>query len=323
MDHARGLISAILAALSFAAFGQAQPYPAKPVTLIVSAAPGGPNELEARIYANKMTELLAQQFLLDFKPGAGTTLGPAFVAKAAADGYTRLVATGNFTVAPSFYKNLSYNNVRDFAPLSLMSKRMSALLVHPSFPAKSFAEYLAYAKTSPGKLNFGTTGAGSITHLAGAWMHSATGTQATFVHYKGAGPQQLDLVSGRLDATAMGLLVGLPLIKAGKLRALAILNDRRSDLLPGVPTIAEQGIPGYDYPAWLGLLAPAGTPAAVVGRLSENLARVAKSPDVAAKLEAEGGVMIGSTPAQFGQLIVAETARWQKLIQELGITLAE
>jgi tripartite-type tricarboxylate transporter receptor subunit TctC len=312
----------LLAASAFSQ-GAADAYPSKPVTVVNPYAPGGTADTETRLYTAKLMAMTGQPFIVDYKPGAGTAIGTAYVAKAPADGHTLLVATGSLTVLPALYKDLTFDAVKDFAPVSLMSQRTSVLIAHPSFPAKNFVEYIAYAKAHPGKINFGTAGAGSITHLAGAWIDGATRTSATFIHYKGTGPVMPDLLAGRVDVTAAGLLSALPFIKSGKLRAVAVMGAQQSKLLPGVQTIAEQGIPGYNYASWLGISAPGSTPPAIVNKLSEVLARVAKSPDVAGPLEAEGGTMIGSTPAQFRQVIVTEIERWQKVVRDAGIKLEQ
>ncbi len=290
-------------------------FPARSVTLIVPFAPGG-NDAEARLEATKMSELMGQPFVVDYKPGAGSTVGTAHVARAAPDGYTLLVASGPFTSLSALYKDLGFDPVKDFAPVSLMSKRTTVMLVYPGFVAKTFPEYIAYAKANPSKVNFGTAGVGATVHLAGAWIHSATSTKVTFIHHKGSGPMLTELAAGRIDVAPANLLVATAQIKSGKARVLAVMSDTRSPLLPGVPTIAEQGIPGYDYASWLGYIAPAGTPAAVVNRLSEGFARVAKSPDIAKRFENEGAFMIGSTPAEFRKMIVAETERWNTVVRE-------
>jgi tripartite-type tricarboxylate transporter receptor subunit TctC len=298
-------------------------YPSRPVSVVIPYAPGGPADLETRLYTGKLTTMMGQPFVIDYKPGAGTALGSGYVAKAAPDGYTLLVVTGSLTVFPALFKDLNFDTVKDFAPVSLMSERTSVLLVTPDFVPKTFQEYIAFAKANPGKINFGTAGAGSITHLAGAWLHGATKTNATFVHYKGTGPIMPDLFSGRIEATAAGLLASLPAIKAGKVRALAVMGLHQSALLPGVRTIAESGIPGYNYSSWLGFSATGGTPTPIVNKLSETLAKVVKLPDVAGPLEAQGGRMIGSTPAQLQQLILDEIARWKKVVADSNIKLEQ
>ena len=298
-------------------------YPTKPVVAILAAAPGSSSDKEARLYFAKMGDLMGQPFLMDFKPGAGGTVGSAFVAKARPDGHTLLMVSGTFSTFSAVYKDLSFDPLRDFAPISLMSQRTSVFLVNAAFPATSFAEYIAYALANPGKINFASPGAGSVTHLAGAWIHTATKSKVTFVHYKGASALTLDLVTGRVHAAPLGLLSVMPLIKSGKLRVLAVMKRQRSPLLPGVPTIAEKDIPGYEYSAWLGFSAPAGTPTPVISKLSENFAKVAKAPDVISAMEAEGSVMVGSSPAQFRQHIQHETERWQRVIQQADIKLEE
>ena len=296
-------------------------YPSKPVVVIAGIATGGGIDIEGRLYLKKMTEFLGQPFVLDFKPGAAGTIGAGYVAKARPDGYTLLATTGGFTVFPAFYKDLSFDVMRDFAPISLMSERFSVLQVSQSFPAKTFPEYLAYVKANPGKVNFGTTGVGSITHLAGAWLHGATNTSVTFIPYKGNGPLMQELIAGRVDVSCGILTSSLPLVKAGKSRALAVLNDKQSRLFPGLKTVAEHGVTGYNYANWMGFLAPGATPAVLVNKLSDEFARTARSQEVVNVLESEGSIPVGSTPAQFRQLIALETARWQKVVLDNGIKL--
>jgi tripartite-type tricarboxylate transporter receptor subunit TctC len=296
-------------------------FPSKPVTMVIPFAPGGPVDIEGRRHAAKMTELMGQNFLLDFKPGAGETIGAAFVARAPADGYTVLVGSASFTINPFLYSNLPYDVLRDFAPVSLVSQRASLLLAHPSLPAKNIQELIAYARANPDKLNWGTTGAGTISHLSGAWFQNAAGVKATFVHYKGAGPAQIDLLAGRTDLGSLTVLASLPLLKSGKVKALGTLSSVRSKILPDLPSIEEQGVPGYNASSWFGILAPAATPAAVINRLSEGFAKAVRSPDVATPLEAEGIALVGSTPVQFRQMLAGETERWRKVVQENGIKL--
>ncbi len=319
---------AMLAALpallmSGSVFAQAATYPSKPVTMIIPLAPGGPVDSEMQIYLPKLREVFGQSFIVDFKSGAAGTIAATHVAKAAPDGYTLLVINSAFTIFPAVYKDLPFDFLRDFAPITLMSKRPLLLMVPASFPAKTYAEYIAYARANPGKINFGTTGAGTGTHLSGAWLHHATHTAATFIHYTGTGAVLPDLIAGRLDATGVALPPAMPLMKSGKLRALAIMSDRRSPYIPDLQTIEEMGIPGYDYSSYTGFLAPVATPAAVVSRLSEGFIKLVKLPEVTARLEADGNVVIGNSPAQFRQILVTETNHWRKLVQDLGIKLEQ
>ena len=299
--------------------GTAEAFPAKPVMVIVAQTPGGPNDQEARIYMTKMQSLLGQPFVLDFKPGAGSIIGSNYVAKAVPDGYTILLAAGAFTIIPALSPEVSYDAVKDFAPISLMSQKPAAVMVNLNFPARTFAEYIAYARANPGKLNVGTAGSGSTVHLMSAWMHSATNTSVTFIPYKGVAPILPDLLTGRVDATIVTLLVAGPLLKAGKVRVIAVTDDKRSKLMPDVPTVAEQGIPGFSYTNWLGFVGPAATPAVLINKLSDAFAKTARLPDVIAPLEADGSTLVGSSPSHFRQLLVTESQRWRKLVQDAGI----
>ena len=316
------VIAAVAQSATICAQGLPDSYPQRPVVVVAGIAPGGPIDLEARVYVTKMTSLMGQSFVLDFKPGATGTIGAAFVAKARPDGHTLLVASASFTIFPSVYDDLSFDVVKDFAPLTLATQRTSVLQVNPSFPAKTLSEYLAYARANPGKINFGTTGAGSGSHLAGAWLHTATNTKVTFVHFKGTGQLLQEVIAGRIDVASGTLVLSFPLIKTGKVHPMVILNDQRSKLLPELPTVAEQGIPDFNYSNWLGFLAPAATPVPIVNKLGEAFARAARSPDVIASLDVGGSIAVGSTPAQFRQLIITETARWRKVIQAAGIKLS-
>lgn len=318
----RALLGAAAMLLSAGAAAQSS-FPAKPVTVIIPFAPGGPVDIEGRRHAARMQEIMGQPFVLDYKPGAGETIGANYVAKSAPDGYTLLVGSASFTINPYLYKNLPYDIMKDFAPVSLVSQRNSMLLARSGFPANNVKELVAYAKANPGKVNWGTTGPGSISHLSGAWFANAAGVDVTLVHYKGAGPAQVDLVAGRTDVGSLTVLASIPLIKAGKVKALGSLANKRSKIMPEVPTIEEQGVAGYNASSWFGVLAPAATPAAVVNRLSEGFARTVKSPEVAGPLEAEGLTLVGSTPAQFRQMLVAESERWGRVVKQNGISLEQ
>ena len=316
------LVSILLGCGTAWAQEPASAYPSKNVLLIDAQAPGGPADLEARLYAKKMAGYFGQNFIIDSKPGAGTSIASAYVARARPDGYTLQIVTGSFTIFPALYNNLSFDTLKDLAPVALMSQRTTVLIAHPAFPAKSFEEYIAHARANPGKINFSALGVGSGAHLGGVWLHGATKTQVTFIHYKGVTLQTPDLVAGRVDATFGSALSAFPLIKSGKVRVLAVGNDQRSNLLPGVPSISEY-VPGFNYVAWLGFVAPAATPPAIISKLNDGFVRAAKEPDVASTLEAEGSIMVGSTPAQFRQFLAADTNRNRKLIQDNAIRLTD
>ena len=308
-----------------AALAQGAPnYPARAVSVVVPYAAGGPADLQARLLATKLAENLHQSFVLDFKPGAGGAIGAAFVAKAPADGYTLLISSGGFNVYPSLVKKPIYDPVADFAPVSLLTKRSSLFVVRASLPVKSVAEYIAYARANPNKLNFGTPGLGSGPHLGSEWFHQMIDAKVTYVHYKGTAQMVLDLVSGRVD-TAMTVPAGLlAQIRSGKLRLLGVTGLDRSPLLPDVPTVAEQGVPGFDFTGGLGVLAPRGTPPAVVTKLSAEIVKVSREPDVFKRLADDGNEQkSASTPEEFRRFIVAEVARWKKVVQDSGIPLED
>ncbi len=303
------------------AFSQAggDAYPAKTVTIINAAVPGGSTEAEMRLYTQKISDSTGRPFVIDFKPGAGGTIGVAYVAKSAPDGYTLLLADGNFTSAPAFYKELPYDAARDFASISLISKRPTVLMIHPSLPIKTATEYFAFARANPGKLNFGTVGAGSTTHMNGAWMHSAAKVMVTFVHYKGTGAMMPDLLAGRIHATAITFLSSLPHIKAEKMRALGITTSERSKLWPELPTVEEQGAPGYDYSSWIGIVAPAKTPTPIIEKLNAELAKATQDPGINKKLTSEFVQIVASTPDQASRFFREDVDRWRRMADVIGV----
>jgi tripartite-type tricarboxylate transporter receptor subunit TctC len=302
--------------------GSAAPYPSRTVMMVVPFAPGGGTDIEGRTFANKLSENLGRQFVLDYKPGAAMTIGMSYAAKAAPDGYTVLFVSANYSLVPIAVKDLPYDPTKVFAPVSLLSKRSALMVVHPSLPAKNVKEYIALARARPGEINFATGGPGGIQHLTGAWLNSLTKTKTTFIHYKSSALMVPDMLAGRSHITPMSFPLGLPLVKSGKLRALGVASLERNPLMPDLPTFAEQGVPGFEYSTWLGLVAPAQTPAAIISKLNDELVKVARSPDVAQKLGDETR-LIGSTPEQFRQHIATETERWRKLVKEAGIKFDE
>jgi len=300
-------------------------YPSKPVTIILPIAPGAAQDIETRLYLPRLSEGLGQPAIIDYKPGAGASIGAIYVSKALPDGYTILAVTPGFTVYQAFFPldKLPYDPNRDFAPVSLTNKRGALLVVSPVMGVKTFPEYLAYVKANPEKVNFGTSGSGGIFHIVGAWLHSATNTRVTFIHYKGAGPMYTDFLAGRVTVGPGLPFVVAPHIKTGKMIPIATMSGERSKFMPELKTLAEFGVTGYDYVSWSGILAPARTPEAIVNRLSEEFAKVARAPEVVKKMESDGAEMVGSTPEQFRQVIAVESARWRKVVQENGIKLEE
>ncbi len=323
MRHSSAAMTSLAAALLLqphvANAQSADNFPTKPITIIANVAAGGPTDIEARLHMKKMTEFMGQQFLLDYKAGAAGAIGSNYVAKSKPDGYTILITSASFTILPAFMSQ-PFDVEKDFAPITLISQRTSVLIASPTFAPKNFKEYLAYARANPVKINFGWVGPSVV---VGAWIHNSTGTRVTFVPYKGTAPVLTDVMGGRLDVSSATMTLALPLIKSGKVKPLAILEDKRSPLLPDVPTVKEQGFPEFNYQAWLGYLAPAGTPPAIVSKLSQNFAKTVKSPEIASVLEAEGNRPVGLTPEEFKQLIATETARWRQLAKETGFKLEE
>ena len=316
-------LTAITTVLVWTTGAAAQSYPIRPVTIIVPLAAGAATDIETRLYARKLSETMGQSFVTDYKPGAGTTLGANYVAKAAPDGYTLLALTGSFMASAALYPSLPFDPIKDLAPVALMSKDTGVIAAHPGLPYRSIPEYVAYAKANPDAINVATTGSGGGPHLSAAWFHGLTKTKVTFVHYKGAAAALPDLLTGRVHVMFVALQNIQGELKAGKLKAIGLSSGQRSALLPGVKTAAEQGVVGFDYANIFGISAPGAVPAPIIDRLAVELAKVAKSPDVLKILEGDGKLAIGSTPGQFRQLIASEIAVFKKIIQENGIKLEE
>lgn len=298
-------------------------FPNKPVRVIVAQAPGGATDIQARLFAARMTQSLGQQFIVDNRAGGGAAAVLAFSlgAKANPDGHTLLAIIPSFTFSPALYRNYPVDPVKDFAPVSWLTRAPYLLVVNASNPAKSVSELIAQAKARPGELLFGAGNTGSGTHLVTLWFLAAANIKATYVPYRSTGIAMLDLAGGRIDATLANVLSAGPQVKSGKLRALGISTAQRSRVLPDLPTIAEQGAPGYNASTFHGYAAPAGTPAAIVNKLSVAFARVVQSPDVAGKLAADGGEPIGSTPREFRDFIAAEVRVWRRIVKESHVKI--
>ena len=321
MKKLNGALAAALLLSPMTALAQA--YPTRPVTVVIAFAPGASTDIEARIYNQKLTELTGQSFVMDYKPGAGTTIGNAYVAKATPDGYTLQAITGGFNASPALYPKLSYDPVKDFAPISLMSRRTTLIVTNADTPYKTLKEYIAYARANPGKVNVATTGAGGSPHLNAAWFHQLINARPTYVHYKASAPAQTDLMAGRVDLYFTTALSAVPHLKSGRQRALSIANLERSPLFPDLLPASELGAPGFDYSSIFGYITQAAVPQPIIAKLASELQKTAKDPDVAKRIENDGGFMVGSTPAQFRDIIVTEIARFRKIVQENNIKLEE
>jgi tripartite-type tricarboxylate transporter receptor subunit TctC len=316
-----GHLAAILVlALTLATTASAQGYPSKPIRFVVPYAPGGNTDILARLLGQKLSEAWGQQVIIDNRPGAASTVGAELVARAPADGYTLIMGSfGNIIVANSLYKNLKYDPFRDFASIALVSLPPGILVENPAVPAQNVRELIAYAKSNPGRLNYGSPGSGAWNHLFFELFNASAGISIVHVPYKGIAPAVVDLLGGQVQLAISAFPTALPHIRSGKLRALAVTSAKRSGLMTDVPTVAESGLAGYEAAGWFGVLAPAGTPPAVVAKLNAEINRILELPEVKASLASDGAEPAGGTPAQMTESARAASAKWSKLIRELNL----
>jgi tripartite-type tricarboxylate transporter receptor subunit TctC len=317
----RSLIAGAVA-LSLAVAGiaaqAADPFPSKPITLIVPFAPGGTTDIVARAVAEKLGAQLKQTVVVDNRPGAGGNLGAGIAAKSAADGYTLFMATVAHTMAPGLYKSLPYDFVKDLDPIALVALTPNVLLVNPSIPAKNVAELVAYIKAHPHAVSYGSAGIGSTEHLSGEMFRAMTGTDIVHIPYKGGAPMMADLMGGQIQMAIETSPSAAPQVRSGKVRALAVTTAKRSSAYPGVPTLEEAGIKGYDVTTWFAIMAPHGTPAAVEQRLNTELLKVVGLPDVQKRFEEQGVSAGDMTQAQLAAFIKTETVKWTKVAKDSG-----
>jgi tripartite-type tricarboxylate transporter receptor subunit TctC len=311
-----------LALLLFCAHAFAAAYPDHPIHLIVPFAAGGGNDTVARLVGHSLTAELGQPVVVDNRPGAGGVVGAEAAARAPADGYTLFLGgVGSHAINPNLHAHLSYDPVKDFAPISLIASAPLVLVVHPSVAATSVRELVALARAQPGRLNYASNGNGSSSHLASAMFASMACINMVHVPYKGLSPALTDLLSGQVQLMFSSVVAILPHVKAGKLRALAVSSTKRLPLLPDIPTVAEAGVPGYQSSSWYGILAPAGTPADVVARLNAAIVKAVAEPDVRQALEREGATPVGDSPQAFGAFIQEEKQRLGDVIRQAGIPM--
>ena len=317
------LLLIVAPALASAPTAQAaQPYPDRPVRMVVPWSPGGGSDVSGRILAAKLSEAFAQQIVVDNRPGAAGNIGTALTAKAPADGYTILLADTGFSTGISLYANPGYHPVRDFAPVSLAATTPIVVVVHPSVPATTLKELIALAKAQPGKLNNGSGGTGGSVHLAGEMFQLQTGTKLTHVPYKGSGPAVVDLMAGLVQVMFATAPPVVPLIKAGRIRAIAVASNARSGFLPDVPTAKEAGVPDFVADNWYGVLAPAGTPRPVIERLHLEITKAVEQADARGRFAGAGLESRPSTsPREFGAFVENDVARWAKVIKQAHIKL--
>jgi len=316
---ARASLVALLVALPAHSAGAADAYPHKPIRLIVPFAPGGGTDLLGRAVSDRLTQVLGVSVIIDNRAGAGSTIGTAMVARAVPDGYTYLFTSASYTFSPYFYRDLPYDPVKDFKPITMFGSSPNILVVHPSMPVTSVKALLVLARKRPGEIHYGSAGRGSNIHLTAELFLYMAGIKMTQVPYKGAGPAQIALMSGEVQVLLPAFQSALPFVKSGQMRALAVTTKQRSPLLPELPTIDESGVPGYDKSAWFGLFAPAAVPEPVISRMYQAVAKVLKDPEIVKRLAAEGAVARGQPPAEFDAFVREELVAWAKLIREMKL----
>ena len=310
----------ILGAMLLSTSTAAQDYPTRPIRVIVPFTAGAGTDIVGRAIAQALNDAWKQSVVVDNRPGAGGTIAGELVARASADGYTLMLGNvSTLAIAPALNPKLSYNPLRDFAPITLITTSENVLVLHPSVPVLSMKEFIAYARANPRKLNYGSSGNGTTSHLGGAMFVSMTGTEMTHVPYKGSGPMLTDLLAGQLQLSFSSVPTALPHIKSGRLRALAVTLLTRSSVLPDLPTVQEAaGLKGFEISLWQGIVAPAATPRAIVMKLNQQIAASLRTPDLKNKLTVQGLEAVGNTPEQFGAYIREEIAKWTRVVQSSG-----
>jgi tripartite-type tricarboxylate transporter receptor subunit TctC len=294
----------------------AQPYPAKPVKLIVPLAAGGTGDTLSRVVSEEMGKILRQPFVVENRPGSGGIIGTEVVAKSAPDGYTLLSASPSHLINPALRPKIGYHPIRDFEPITVIANTHQLIVANPSVPASTIAELVAYARKNPGRLNYGSAGSGSATHLNMEMFKAMTGVFIVHIPYRGSTQARQDLVAGEVQLAVDGLLPALPLIKAGKLKALALTSSRRSAIAPEIPTMDEAGVKGYASDTWYGLMVPAGTPGEIVAMLHDAAVKAIRAPSVRERLTQQGAELVGNTPAEFRALIEKEQVLWAKVVKD-------
>jgi tripartite-type tricarboxylate transporter receptor subunit TctC len=312
-------VTACLIAASTAAY--AQDYPTKPVRLVVASTPGGGTDISARAIAPKLSEYLGQQVVIENRAGATTTIGVNFVARSAPDGYTLLMGVSSLTINPHILTNIPYDAVKDLAPVSQVVVAPNIMVSHPSLPARSVKELIAFARTRPGQLNFAAGSGGSNPHLAMELFLSMTGLKIVHVPYKGQGPALIAVVAGEVSLMMANVLSALPHVRNGRIRAHGVTSDKRATVAPDIPTIAEAGVPGYEVVQWYGVLAPANTPRDIIAKLHAATVRALQDPATKQRLISDGSEPVGNTPEEFAAVIRADLKKWSKVVKDAGIKL--
>ena len=296
----------------------AQNWPTKPIRMIIAFPPGGPTDLVSRVLAQRLSEQLGQQVIVDNKPGAGGNIAAELSAKAAPDGYTVFYNTSAIVIGPALYGKVNYDPLKDFAPVALTASVPLVLVVNPQLPARSVKEFLDLAKSRAGALNYSSSGTGTITHLASAMMSTQMGLQTQHIPYKGSAPGLVDLVAGQTQFMIDTMNTVLPYARDNRLRGLAVTGSKRSALMPELPTLAESGMPGFEAAAWQGIVVPTGTPADIIQKLNAEVNKALAHPDVRSRLAAQGADILGGSPADYAAYLRTEIPRWAKAVKDSG-----
>lgn len=315
----RASLFVILAALPAQPAIAAETYPQKPIRLVIPFSPGGGTDVLARALQDKLEKTLGNSLIIDNRPGAGGTVGCALVARSAPDGYTLLLTSASYTFAPSIYKDLAYDPIKDFKPITMFASTPNILVVHPSMPVKNVKQLIALARKRPGEILYGSAGRGSNLHLTTELFKYMAKVDLKQVPYKGGGPAQIALMSGEIQVLFAGFQSAIPFVKSGQMRALALTTKKRSPILPDVPSIDEAGVPGYDKAGWFGFFAPAGVPEPIITHLYHAVAKVLKDPATVKFLAHDGATAVGNPPAEFDAYVRAEIAQWAKLIRDMKL----
>ena len=323
MDRSRsrhaGRVLCAVAMLAIAGPGHGQAYPVKPIRFVIPFSPGGAADVPARMIGQELAKTLGQQVISDNRPGAGGGIGAETVAKSPPDGYMLLMISNTHTISPSLYKKLNYDILVDFAPVMQIAAAPNVLVVHPSIPARDVKQLIALAKSRPGAIDYASSGNGSAQHLFAALFASMAGIKMNHVPYKGSAQATTDLIAGHIQVSVPGINNVLPHVEAGRLRALGVTSRYRSAEMPGVPTIAESGVPGYEAVLWLGILVPAGTPRDIIARLNREITGVLSQPEVRKGFARIGTDVVATDPVKFAELIRSEVAKWAKVVKETGV----
>ncbi len=315
----RMALGVVLSAAAALAGAQTGNFPNKTIRVVIPVPPGGSIDTVVRLIAPRMSESIGQGVVLETRPGASTNLGMELVARAPGDGYTLGANTVGLVANVSLFAKTGYDPEKDFAAICLIASSPSLIAVHPSVPAKNIKELIALAKKNPATIKFGTAGAGGITHLAVELLASQTGTKFAHVPYKGGGPALIALMSGEVDMSALAVVAAAGYVNSSRMRVLAVTSAKRLAILPNIPTVAESGVPQHEFNSWVGVVAPASTPAPVIKILNEHMVRAARSAEIVDRLTKDGALVVASTPEQFKKVITEEVAQWAKVIRAAGI----